>query len=321
MRAIHIAKPGGPEVLELRDTPAPEPGRGEIRVRVRATAVNRADILQRMGMYPAPADAPQDIPGLEYAGEVDAVGAGVRLWKPGDRVFGLVGGGSYAEQLVTHEREAARIPDGLGFRDAAAMPEAFVTAYDAMVEQAGLRAGETVLINAVASGVGTAAVQIARAIGARSIGTTRTAAKLERVMALGLDEGVVAEDGAFAGKLGRKVDVVLELVGGRYLDEDLGCIAPTGRIVLVGLMAGARCELNLGALLTKRVTVRGTVLRSRPLEEKIAAGQLLARQLVPLIERGALRPVVDRTFPLERMADAHAYVQGNESVGKIVIEL
>src|SRR5690349_16874225 len=221
MKAIVISKPGGPEVLELREVASPEPGRGEVRVRVRATAVNRADLLQRMGVYPPPPDVPQDIPGLEFAGEIDAVGEATAGWRVGDRVFGLCGGGTYAEQLVAHGRAVARIPDGMSFTDAAAVPEAFLTAWDAMVAQAGLRSGEWVLVSAVGSGVGTAAVQIARALGARSIGTARTAAKLDRARALGLDEGVVAEGGKFAARVneltgGRGADVVVELVGGGY---------------------------------------------------------------------------------------------------------
>src|SRR5688500_10289780 len=181
MKAIVITRPGGPEVLELREVPAPQPARGEVRVRVRATAVNRADLLQRMGSYPAPPDAPSDIPGLEFAGELDAVGPDAGEWKVGDRVFGLCGGGAYAQQLVAHARTVVRMPPGLSFTDAAAIPEAFITAWDALVTQAGLSAGETALIHAAGSGVGTAAVQITRAVGARSIGTARTAAKLERL--------------------------------------------------------------------------------------------------------------------------------------------
>src|SRR5215831_2353115 len=198
MKAIVISRFGGPEVLELRDVPAPEPGRGEVAVRIRATAINRADLLQRMGGYPAPADAPADIPGIELAGEVAAVGAGAE-WKVGDRVFGLTGGGGYAEMVVVHGRTLARIPDGLDFRAAAAIPEAFITAYDAMVTQAGLASGETMLVTACGSGVGTAALQIARAIGATAIGTARTADKLEKARAHGLDRGLLVEaDGKFA---------------------------------------------------------------------------------------------------------------------------
>jgi putative PIG3 family NAD(P)H quinone oxidoreductase len=326
MKAIVIAQPGGPETLELREVPTPTPERGEVRVRVRATAVNRADLLQRMGMYPAPPDAPKDIPGLEWAGEIDAVGGGVGEWKAGDRVFGLSGGGSYAEQLIAPARGVAPMPDALSFEDAAAMPEAFITAWDAMVTQCGLSAGETVLVHAVGSGVGTAAVQIARAIGARSIGTARTADKLERAKALGMNEGIWVEGGKFADAVrshsgGRGADVVLELVGGSYVNEDLRSVAQGGRIVVVGLLAGPRVELDLPLLLHKRITVRGTVLRARPLEEKIAATQVFARHVVPLIEAGALQPVIDRVLPLAQAGDAHAYVASNEGFGKVVLKV
>jgi NADPH2:quinone reductase len=326
MRAIVIREPGGPEVLELRDVPMPEPSRGEVRVRIRATAVNRADVLQRLGKYPAPPGAPADIPGLELAGEVDAIGDGVTDLAKGDRVFGLVSGGAYAEYVVTHARTLARIPESMPFADAAAIPEAFITAWDAMVDQGGLSAGETVLVHAAGSGVGTAAIQIAGAIGADVIGTLRTPQKVARAKELGLREAIVVEGPRFAGEVltrtaGLGVDVVLELVGGAYVAEDLACLARRGRIVVVGTMAGARMDLDLGTLMGKRAEVRGTMLRSRPLEEKILAGQALQRHLVPLFARGVLRPVVDRVLPLARAADAHRLMQNNDSFGKLVLEV
>jgi putative PIG3 family NAD(P)H quinone oxidoreductase len=326
MRAIVIREPGGPEVLELRDVPTPEPARGEVRVRVRATAINRADLLQRMGMYPAPAGSPADIPGLEIAGEVDAIGGDVTELSPGDRVFGIIGGGGYAEHAVVHARALARMPDGMAFRDAAAVPEAFVTAWDAMVDQGRLGAGETVLVHAAGSGVGTAAVQIARAVGARAIGTARTADKLARARSLGLGEAIVVEGGTFSDRVlsltgGRGVDVVIELVGGAYVAQDLACVAPRGRIVVVGTMAGPSVEVNLAILMRKRIELRGTVLRSRPLEEKILATRALERHLVPLFASGALRPIVDRVLPLEQAGEAHRIVQNNETFGKVVLEV
>ena len=325
MRAIAITKPGGPDVLALVERETPQPSRGEVRVRVRATAINRADLLQRMGAYPAPADAPPDIPGLELAGEVEALGPGVERLAVGDRVFGLVGGGAYAEQLVTHERALAKIPEGMSFEDAAAVPEAFITAHDAIVGHAGLTAGETLLIHAVGSGVGTAAVQLGRALGAFTIGTARTPDKLERAKALGLDAGVVAESNRFADAV-RAVDpagahVVLELVGGGYLDEDLRCTRPLGRIVLVGLMAGVRSELDLGLILRKRLRIMGTVLRARPLEEKLAVMRTFEDQVVPLFARGKLRPVIDVVLPLDQAAQAHARMASNVGFGKIVLRV
>ena len=325
MKAIAISKFGGPDVLTVVERPLPEPSRGEVRVRVRATAVNRADLLQRMGAYPAPADSPPDIPGLELAGEVDAVGPGVERLAVGDRVFGLVGGGSYAEAIVTHERALAVIPPNLSFEEAAAIPEAFVTAHDAMVGQCDLAAGETLLVHAVGSGVGTAAVQLGRALGAFVVGTARTADKLDRAKSLGLDAGVVAGKGVFAEQVTRVAPggaaVVLELVGGNYVDEDLRCIQPRGRIVLVGLMAGVKSEIDLGLVLRKRARIVGTVLRSRPLEEKIAAMRTFEAQVVPLFARGKLAPVIDTTFPLAEAGAAHARMASNAGFGKIVLRV
>jgi putative PIG3 family NAD(P)H quinone oxidoreductase len=323
MRAIAISKFGGPEVLTLVDRPLPEPARGEVRVRVRATAINRADLLQRMGAYPAPPDSPADIPGLEFAGEVEALGESATRFAVGDRVFGLAGGGAYAEALVAHERALAKIPDGVGFEDAAAIPEAFITAHDAMVTQAGLTAGETVLVNAVGSGVGTAAAQLARALGAFVIGTARTEDKLDRAKALGMDAGVVAKDGKFADAvraIGQPA-VVLELVGGGYVNEDLRCVRTRGRIVLVGLMAGARNEVDLALLLRNRVSITGTVLRARPLEEKIAAMRAFEDQVVPLLARKKIAPVVDAVMPLDQAGAAHARMASNDSFGKIVLRV
>jgi putative PIG3 family NAD(P)H quinone oxidoreductase len=285
---------------------------------VRATAVNRADLLQRMGHYPAPADAPPDVPGLEIAGEVDKLGEGVERLKIGERVFGLVGGGGYAEYVVTHERALATIPDGLGFEDAAAVPEAFITAHDAMITQAGLKMGEVMLVSAAGSGVGTAAIQLAHAIGATTVGTARSQDKLDRCKALGLDVGVVPADGKFADRVPAPA-VVIELVGGSYLAEDLRCVQPLGRIVLVGLLAGRKQELDLGSVLGKRVRIFGTVLRARPLEEKIAATRAFETQVVPLLARGALKPVVDRVVPLADAAAAHEHMASNQGFGKIVL--
>ncbi len=290
-------------------------------MRVRATAINRADLLQRMGAYPAPADSPPDVPGLEIAGEVDAVGPAVERLAVGDRVFGLLGGGGYAEAAVSHERALAKMPAGMSFEDAAAVPEAFVTAHDAMVTRAGIRSGEVMGVHAVGSGVGTAAVQLGRAFGAFTIGTARTADKLARAKGLGMDEGVVAEGASFASAVTKiaPADVVLELVGGKYLDEDLRCIQTLGRIVLIGLMAGTRSEVDLAAILRKRVSVIGTVLRARPLEEKIQAMRLFEQQVVPLFARGKLAPVIDQVLPLDQAAAAHARMASNAGFGKIVL--
>ncbi len=321
MRVVAIRE----QKLVVEDRPELAPQQSEVRVRVHATAVNRADLLQVMGAYPAPPDAVQDVPGLEYAGVVDAVGPAVRARKVGDRVFGLVGGGAYAESLVVHEELTCLLPDELDFTDAAALPEAYLTAYDAMVTQAGLGAGETVLVHAVGSGVGTAAVQIARAIGARSIGTARSQEKLDDARALGLHVGVLVQDARFSGEVlretaGRGVDVVLDLVGGGYFAESVACAAPKARLVLVGLLGGARCDLDLGAVLRKRLSLRGTVLRARPLEEKLAGARVLARHLVPLFAERRLTPVVHAVLPLAEAARAHAMVASNVGFGKVVLD-
>ncbi|HEU0030565.1 MAG TPA: NAD(P)H-quinone oxidoreductase [Kofleriaceae bacterium] len=325
MRAIAISRPGGPEVLTLVERALPEPARGEVRVRVRATAVNRADLLQRMGAYPAPADSPADIPGLEIAGEVDAVGDGVQRLRVGDRVFGLVGGGGYAEAIVTHERALAVIPDGLSFEQAAAIPEAFITAHDAIVGQAGLAGGEPLLVHAVGSGVGTAAVQLGRALGAWTIGTARTADKLERAKPLGLDVGIVPDGGRFAEPVRRAAPggaaVVLELVGGAYLDEDLRAIQTLGRIVVVGLLAGRSTQLDLNLVLGKRARIFGTTLRARPVEEKLAAMRAFESQVVPLLGRGKLEAVIDRVMDLDQAAAAHEHMASNAGFGKIVLRV
>ncbi|WP_437634898.1 NAD(P)H-quinone oxidoreductase [Sorangium sp. So ce854] len=326
MRAVVIREPGGPDVLEVREVEAPEVPAGHVRVAVRFAGVNRADLLQRLGVYPAPPGAPPDVPGLEYAGVIEAVGQGARRFAPGDRVFGLVPGGAYAERIVAHEREVAPAPDGLTDEEAAAVPEAFVTAYDALVTRARLAPGERVLVHAVGSGVGTAGLQIARALGCFVAGTSRTQDKLDRCRELGLDAGVLASGGRFADEVlkatgGAGVDAVLELVGGAYVNEDLRACAMRGRIALVGLTAGATAELDLRELLRKRVELFGTVLRSRPLEEKIAAAQVLERNISPWLARRAVRPIVDRVFPLEDAAAAQLYIASNASFGKVLLRL
>jgi putative PIG3 family NAD(P)H quinone oxidoreductase len=325
MKAIVIREPGGVDVLELRDVPDPIPTRGEVCVRIRATAVNRADLLQRMGAYPAPPGAPTDIPGLELAGEIESLGDGVTDLAVGDRVFGLAGGGTYAQKVVVPSRTLARMPSGISFTDAAAIPEAFLTAYDALVVQGRLQAGERVLVSAVGSGVGTAAVQIIRALGARAFGTARSGDKIERAKALGLIDGVVPDGGRFATAVtklvGGGVNVVIELVGGAYVAEDLACIAARGRIVVVGLMAGTHADVDLGIVLGKRATIVGTMMRARPLEEKILAARMLEENLAPLIADEKLVPVIDRVLSLEKAREAHTLMASSETFGKIVLEV
>jgi NADPH:quinone reductase len=320
MQAIVITKPGGPEVLELRDVSTPTPDGNQILVGVHATAVNRADLLQRRGLYPAPPGFPQDILGLEYAGTVEQLGAGAKRWRMGDRVMGLIGGGAYAEYVVVHEDEAMRVPDRWAFEQAAAVPEAFLTAHDALFTRMQLQSGQTVLVHAIASGVGTAALQIARAAGAHVIGTSRSAWKLERLKQLGLEHGIDTSRSDFAEEVARitnnaGVNGVLDLVGGNYLEGNLKSIALHGCIIVVGLTAGRSAQMDLNAVLRKRVTIIGTVMRARTLEEKIDT----ARKGAAWLEQHAYEPVIDRILPMGSAAEAHAVVEKDENVGKIVL--
>jgi len=326
MKAVRIVGKGGSEVLKLQDVETPRVSRGEVVVRVRATAVNRSDLLQCLGLYPAPPGAPTDIPGLEYAGEVSEIGSGVLSRKVGDRVMGLVGGGAFAEYLLVHERETVPIPAGMSFEQAAAIPEAFATAFDAMVWQAKLMTGENLLIHAVASGVGTAALQIGTLLGATVIGTSRSADKLERCRKeLGLMHGIVCPDTPprFAGQVrsltsGQGADVTLELVGGSYLRETFAACARRARVMLVGLLAGAEAELDLRSILSGRLTLIGTVMRSRPLEEKIAVARAFEQQLLPHLSSGRLRPVIDAIFAMDQVQEGFARMQANDTFGKVV---
>jgi putative PIG3 family NAD(P)H quinone oxidoreductase len=327
MLAAVITRPGGPDVLEIQERPTPTPGVEQILVRVRASALNRADLLQRRGAYPPPPGAPPDIPGLEFAGEVVALGPGAREWRERDRVYGLVGGGAHAEYLVTHERAVVRVPDALPWREAGAVPEAFITAHDAL-RQADARPGETVLVHAAGSGVGLAALQLAHALGLRTLGTARTAEKLLRARDYGLDAALaLGEDlgplAAFVAEQtgGRGVDVALDLVGGPYLGATLGVMAPLGRVILIGTMAGARGELDYGRLLRQRLTVRGTVLRSRPIEERIAVTRRFGTEVGPLLARGVVRAVVDAEFPLGELVRAHERLESNATFGKVVVTM
>lgn len=320
MKAVVIDRPGNASVLSLREVPEPPLGPGLVRVRVRATALNRADLLQRRGLYPAPPGVPADVPGLEFAGDVDALGPGVTQWKRGDRVMGLVAGGAYAEFVVVPERMLLRVPEHLSDPQAAALPEAFLTAFDAL-EQGGFVPGAHVLVHAVGSGVGVAVVQLVNALGGTCYGTTRSAQKLARARELGLSHGT--SDADFAPALSalrpEGFDVVVDLVGGGITGRSLPLLAERGCLVLVGLMGGASAEFDLGLLLRRRLRVVGTVLRSRPLEEKLALTQRFARQGLPLFEKRKLEPVLDRVLPLEACQQAHLAMEANENFGKIVL--
>ncbi len=328
MRAVVFKGKGGPEIIAVETLPDPSPARGEVLVRVRAAALNRADLLQRRGLYPPPPGTRADVPGMALAGEVAAAGEGVTAWKPGDRVMAITAGEAQAELCVVHERMLLPIPADLSFEEAAALPEAGITSHDALFTLGGLRPGATVLVHAVGSGVATAALQLARAAGASVIGTSRTAAKLERARALGLDHGIVIEGDPprFAERVreltgGAGVPLVLEFVGAPYLPEDLAALATGGRVVVIGTMAGAKAQVDLGALMRARGAVIGTVLRPRPLEEKVAASRAFARDVLPLVAAGKVRPVVDAVLPLEAAREAHERMERNDSFGKLVLAI
>ncbi|HEX8187137.1 MAG TPA: NAD(P)H-quinone oxidoreductase, partial [Pyrinomonadaceae bacterium] len=315
--------------LEVCEVERPRARADRVRVRVRAAGLNRADLLQKRGRYPAPPGAPADIPGLEFAGEVEQLGGEGRAWRPGQRVFGITAGGAQAEYVVVPESQLAEVPDGISFEEAAAVPEVFITAHDALFTQAGLRTGERVLIHAVGSGVGTAAAQLARAAGAGAVyGTARTAGKVERAREFGMDDGMVVSDDprAFAAAVqgwtkDSGVNVILDLVGASYLDANLEALAPRGRLLLVGTLGGASASLNFRHVMGKRLRVIGTVLRARSTEEKAAAVRRFAAEVVPLLDRGLVRPVIDRTFGLRDADAAYDHLESNETFGKVVLRV
>ncbi len=324
MRAVIITKPGGHEVLEIQDVEMPEPTGDQVRVRVHAAGLNRADLAQTAGFYPAPPGVPANIPGMEFAGVVDTVGPLARLWKPGQRVMGIIGGGAQAEYLVIHEGLLVEIPENLDFVQAAAIPEVFMTAHDALFTQAGLQMGERVLIHAAGSGVGTAAIQLAHAVGATVYGTARTADKLERAKPLGMDVGLSAQN--FASEVneltsGEGVHVVLDFIGASYMEQNLQALAPWGRLVFLATMGGANANVDLRLVMMKRIQIRGCTLRSRTLEEKLTVTRLFATQVVPLFMRSLIRPIVEQAYPLHEIAEAHKAMGENRNFGKLILTL
>lgn len=326
MKAVFFAAKGGPEVIEVRELPDPRPARGEVLVRVRAAGVNRADLLQRRGLYPPPAGLREEVPGLELAGEVAAVGEGVTALKAGDRVMAIAGGEAQAELTLAHERMLVKVPPSLTLDEAGATMEAFVTSHDALFTLGGLRPGWPVLIHAVGSGVATAALQLARAAGATVIGTSRTADKLERARALGLDHAILIgkDEPRFAEEVrrvtgGEGVPVVLDFVGAAYAAENVAALAQGGRIVSIGTMGGNKATVDLSLLMRRRGELIGTVLRPRPLEEKIRATRLFAKDVLPLLAQGKVKPIVDAALPMARAREAHERLEKNDSFGKLVL--
>lgn len=324
MRAVIITRPGGREVLEIQNVETPEPVGEQVRVRVYAAGLNRADLGQRAGNYPAPPGVPANIPGLEFAGVVDAVGPLARIWKPGQRVMGIIGGGGQAEYLVIHEGLLVEIPENLDFIQAAAVPEVFMTAHDALFTQVGLQMGERVLIHAAGSGVGTAAIQLAHAVGATIYGTARTVDKLERAKPLGLDVGLSTQNFAAEVKeltAGAGVHIVLDFIGAPYMEQNLAALAPWGRLIFLATLGGMHANVNLGMVMAKRIQIRGCMLRSRTLEEKMTVTRLFATQVVPLLQRSQIRPIVEQAYPLQEIAEAHRAMEENKNFGKLILTL
>ncbi|MFN7965522.1 MAG: NAD(P)H-quinone oxidoreductase [Acidobacteriota bacterium] len=316
-----ITRPGPPEVLQLREVPDPTAGAGEVLVQVHATALNRADLLQRRGHYPAPPGVPADIPGLEVAGEVVRCGPGATRFAPGSRVMALLGGGGYAEQVVVSEGHLMPIPETLSWEQAAGIPEAFLTAFDALVLQAHLTRGEVALIHSAASGIGTAAAQVARARGARVLGLARSAEKRSWLMTQGWFEAVFDPAEMETRDAVRGADVILDLVGAAAWPLYLEVLAPRGRVVVLSTMTGSRIELPLDRLMTARAQVLGSVLRPRSTAEKSELVAAFVAELLPLFRVGTLQPVIDRVLDWTQAAEAHSVMEANQSKGKLILTI
>jgi NADPH:quinone reductase len=302
--------------IVVEEHPDPVPGLGEVLVRVHAAGLNGADMMQKRGLYPAPPGSPQDIPGMEFAGEVVGLGSGAERFSVGDRVMGIVGGGAQAELVVAHERVLMPVPEAVEWTAAGGLPEVFTTAHDAVVMQAGLRSGERLLVHGGAGGVGTAAIQLAREMGARVSATVRREELREQVAALGAHV-LACEDFAAEGPF----DVILELVGAPNMPENLQALTTGGRIAVIGVSAGAKTELNLLALMGKRARIHGSTLRARPLEEKAITARLIEREVLPLFDFGALTVPIAASFPLEQAAEAYARFAAGGKLGKIVLQI
>jgi NADPH2:quinone reductase len=323
MIAITIAKPGGPKVLRPIEMPVPTPGPREVVIRVAAAGVNRPDLMQREGKYPPPPGA-SDIPGLEVSGTVETCGSDVRRWHEGDQVCALVSGGGYAECCVAPDVQCLPIPPGVDLVSAAAMPETFFTVWTNVFERGRLRAGESFLVHGGASGIGTTAIQMARAFGARVFATAGTDEKCAACERLGAERAINYKTGDFAAELmratgDRGVDVILDMVGGPYFGRNVELLALEGRLLQIAVLHGAKAEINLVRLLRQRITITGSTLRSRTVEEKGAIAAAVERDVWPLVEAGKIRPVVYEKFPLKRAAEAHRLMESGSHIGKIVL--
>ena len=323
MHAIEIATPGPPDGLQLTERPVPEPGVDEVVVRVAAAGVNRADVMQREGRYPPPPGA-SDIPGLEVSGHVAAVGEGVAGWSAGDEVCALVMGGGYAEYCLVPAPQCLPIPAGVDLVSAAALPEAYCTVWTNVFERGRLIEGETFLVHGGSSGIGTAAIQLAVQRGARVFATAGSAEKCEACQRLGANRAFNYRADDFVAALetetgGRGADLILDMVGGAYLERNLGCLAVEGRLVLIALMQGAAAEINLATLMSRRLTVTGSTLRSRPVDQKGAIIEAVRREVWPHLASGRIRPVVQQTFPFAAAADAHRLMESSTHIGKILL--
>lgn len=323
MRAIEIAQPGGPDVLRVVERPIPEAGAGDVLVRVAAAGVNRPDLLQRQGKYPPPPGA-SDIPGLEIAGTIVCAGSAVERWRPGDRVCALVAGGGYAEYAAVPWEQCLPIPDGLTERDAAAIPETYFTVWTNLFDRGGLRARETVLVHGGTSGIGTTAIQLARAFGATVFATAGTPEKRDACLELGAARAIDYKREDFVDVVrdatsGRGVDVILDIVGGEYAARNLACLALDGRLVQIGLLGGAKSTINLAVVMQKRATITGSVLRPRTPAEKGRIARALEEHVWPRLGRGDVRPIVAAALPLDRAAEAHRMLEAGEVIGKVVL--
>ncbi|WP_435112072.1 NAD(P)H-quinone oxidoreductase [Nocardiopsis synnemataformans] len=322
MHAIRISEPGGPEVLAWTEVPDPVPGEGEVLVDVAASAANRADVSQRQGNYPPPPGA-SEYPGLECSGTVAALGPGTEDsgWSVGDHVCALLSGGGYAEKVAVPVGQLLPIPAGVDLVEAAALPEVASTVWSNLVMVGGLRAGETVLVHGGGSGIGTFAVQFARALGARVAVTAGSREKLERCRELGAEILINYKEEDFTERVREAggADLVLDIMGGSYLDANLRSLATNGRLVIIALMGGRRAEADLGRMLAKRLSVHATTLRSRPLEEKAAIVSGVLEQVWPLVEQGVVRPVIDRSVPMRNAAEAHRVMETSAHTGKILL--